>query len=52
VGKYPYLNISCASVQVQVNVLDLAIFSEFVLDIFLGGLLMNTCNQQDPTLDS
>lgn len=47
-----YLDVSSAAIQIQVHILDLAILSELVQDILLSGLLVNSCDQHNPALNS
>lgn len=42
---------SRSSVQIQVDVLDVAEFAELLLDVVLLGLLVDVRDEQNPTLD-
>merc|ERR1712223_1011536 len=42
---------TCPSVQVQVNVLDLAILGELVMDVVLLSLLVDPRHEKNPSLD-
>jgi hypothetical protein len=46
-----YLDVTCAAVQVHVQVLDGAVLAKHVLQVLLGRLLMHVGDDDDPALD-
>lgn len=45
------LDVTRSAIEIHVQVLDRAKFTEHVLNIFLGRLFMHICNNNDPPLD-
>lgn len=45
------LYVSCPSIKVQMQVLDLSEFTEFILNIFFGRFFMHACYDHDPSFD-
>ena len=46
-----YLDITSSSIQIQMQILNLAKLSIFIQQVLLGSFLMDTRHQHDPTLD-
>ena len=46
----PHLQVAGPPVQVQVDVFDLSVLSEFVVDVLLRRLLVDAGDKKDPTL--
>lgn len=46
-----YLDITTASIEVQVKIFDLSVITKLVLQGFLVGLLVDICDNDDPSLD-
>lgn len=50
-GRCVYLDVAASSVQIQMQILDLAILAKCVLNGFLVGFLVDVGDNDDPALD-
>lgn len=48
----PHLDVASPSIQVEMEVEDLAIVRESILHIVFGGFFVNICDHHNPTLNS
>lgn len=46
-----HLYVSRSSIEVEMQVLDLAIVCKFILELFLGRFLVDVCDEHDPPFD-
>lgn len=49
--SFPYLDVTAPAVEVEVQVLDLAVLAKLVVDSLLVGLLVHIGHNDDPALD-
>lgn len=47
-----YLQVPCTPVQVEVDVFYFPVLGKFVMDVFFGGFLVDSSDEQDPALNS
>ena len=45
------LYVSSSPIEVEMQVLDLAVVCKFILELFLGRFLVDVCDEHDPALD-
>jgi hypothetical protein len=50
-ARIAYLDITSPPIQVQMQILNCAIFAEHVLEILLGGFLVNVGDDDNPAFD-
>ena len=47
-----HLYVSSSPIEVEMQILNLAVICKLILELFLGGFFMDVCDEHDPPFDS